>query len=469
MTPNPSQLAYADLKSFDPRKRRIEDAIDKRRRELSRQDFGIYAGLMDACVRHSALIDHLLAHGSTVKPHKMERGVLAALRIGAAGYLRGVPAHAAVSESVDLLPKKHRARGLVNAVMRRLTESVESRELSEAERAGLLSADEAVLAALITPQSAPWHNERLISARYAVFPESREEALKLIGGVPDWLIKRLARTLEQSEIAQVCLACASTPALWLRINPLKRESAEALIERFGESIQPHTELADCLRVDHRAASDVLGEKAFKKGAFTVQDYSAQLPVSRAPIQAGWRCVDLCAAPGGKTCQLAASVGESGSVIAFDVSEKKLARVQENMSRLGLNNIAGAFGDGREVELPGMGEFDCVLVDVPCSNTGVMSRRVELRQRLREADLDQLRELQMALIQNAGDHLRGRGVLIYSTCSILDEENGDLVRAFLEQEGGEQSGWLMLDECLTLPVAGEHEGGYYAILQAPMSE
>jgi len=464
MSQDPRKLAYADLKNFDPRRKRIEDAIDKRRRDLDAQTFGIYAGLMDACVRHSALIDHLIAHGSTIKPSKMERAVLAALRIGAASYLRGTAAHASVSETVDLLPSNHRARGLVNAVMRRVCEGVEARDLTDEERTLLLKGDEQALAKLVTPTAMPWHNERLIEARYALFPPELSQSLALLSGIPEWLLKRLSKTLETSEIALVCLACASTPALWVRVVSGREEQASSILTKCEAQ-----EIEGAYRIPSARAFTLLHSKAFRDGAVTVQDFSAQLPVQRAELEEGWRCVDLCAAPGGKTCQLSEAVGASGSVIAFDVTEKKLKRVQENMMRMGLSNIGGAFGDGTSVELPGMGEFDCVLVDVPCSNTGVMSRRVELRQRLRESDLLQLHDLQLALIKNAADHLRGRGVLIYSTCSIIDEENGALVREFLEGEGGESSGWQMLDECLTLPQPGEHEGGYYAILQAPLSE
>ena len=141
--------------------------------------------------------------------------------------------------------------------------------------------------------------------------------------------------------------------------------------------------------------------------------------------AGEGILDLCAAPGGKTTQLAELAGDAAEIIACDVSEHRLRRVDDSVHRLGLSSVTPALIERDGQGIP-QGPYDAVLVDVPCSNTGVLSRRPEARWRFKEGDLPELVQLQTKLLMTAIDLVRPGGRVVYSTCSIEPEETTQLI-------------------------------------------
>ena len=170
---------------------------------------------------------------------------------------------------------------------------------------------------------------------------------------------------------------------------------------------------------------------YAEGWFTVQDQSAMRVASALDPQPGWRVLDLCAAPGGKTTHLAELMRNQGRIVACDVDDDRLKTVTELCGRLGIGIVETRrlrSGDARPTEEPPPGPFDAVLVDVPCSNTGVLGRRPEVRWRLKPGDFVHLVRLQTKLLLWAGERVRPGGVVVYSTCSIEPEENGGVVRA-----------------------------------------
>jgi 16S rRNA (cytosine967-C5)-methyltransferase len=171
----------------------------------------------------------------------------------------------------------------------------------------------------------------------------------------------------------------------------------------------------------------------EEGWFTVQDESAMRVGTALAPEPGRTVLDLCAAPGGKTTHLAELMRDGGRVVACDVDGERLRNVEALARRLGLTSIETrrvAAGDEGVPE----GPFDAALVDVPCSNTGVLGRRPEARWRLRPGDLDHLVRLQRRLLLAAAGRVRPGGVLVYSTCSIEPEENCGVVQAVLQERG-----------------------------------
>ncbi|MCK6440452.1 MAG: hypothetical protein L6Q71_09680, partial [Planctomycetes bacterium] len=240
MPGSPIKDAYSFLRRFDARKRRLDEAMD----ELRKRDTpGIAIGLLDSAVRHAPLLDLLISHASTVKTNKMERAVLAAMRLGIASYLRGAPAYAAVNEAVELLPANHRARGLVNAVTRRVSEIVSIRPITDDELAGLKRADETAIAELLTPLRMPFGESAIIQGRFALFPPDLKGRLALLAGLPGWLYARLESSLEPDEIAKLCIACAMPPALWLRIVKGRESQAVKALESI-----PHHRDDNAIRI-----------------------------------------------------------------------------------------------------------------------------------------------------------------------------------------------------------------------------
>lgn len=182
-----------------------------------------------------------------------------------------------------------------------------------------------------------------------------------------------------------------------------------------------------------------------------------LAVQAVPCKPGDTVVDLCAAPGTKTTWLAESVRPDGCVFAFDIDEKRLGRISENAHRLNLTEVINLVAKADDLPMA-----DCVLADVPCSNSGVLGRRVEVRGRLEEATFSDLPKLQGELLEQAIRHTKPGGHVVYSTCSIDREENEDVVAASLEAHAGLE----MVDSKLTLPAAGKHDGGFFAVLRVP---
>jgi 16S rRNA (cytosine967-C5)-methyltransferase len=187
---------------------------------------------------------------------------------------------------------------------------------------------------------------------------------------------------------------------------------------------------------------------YGEGAFAVQDHSSMLVASAVGVQPGMRVLDLCAAPGGKTTQLAELMGGKGLVVAVDLPDR-IGLVAESAKRLGLANIECVAGDGATVAFREV--FDGILVDAPCSNTGVLSRRPDVRWRLKESDISGAVAIQRVLLENAARLLKPYGRVVYSTCSLEPEENTV-----------DPAVWRVQKEELTLPT-DRHSGGYQALL------
>jgi len=239
---------------------------------------------------------------------------------------------------------------------------------------------------------------------------------------PDWLIERWRKRYAGPELQSILDADNAILPLTIRPNPLKASGA---IEVEG---------------------DPAADPRFAEGLYTVQDETS---IKVAPLldpKPGERVLDLCAAPGGKTTHLAELLGGKGLVVAVDLPDR-IGLVVESARRLGLANIDCVAGDGATI---GFREpFDAILVDAPCSNTGVLSRRPDVRWRLKEKDITGAVAIQRKLLGNAARLLKPGGRLVYSTCSLEPEENRiDL------------PGFEVVGEELTLPT-DRHSGGYQA--------
>jgi 16S rRNA (cytosine967-C5)-methyltransferase len=197
---------------------------------------------------------------------------------------------------------------------------------------------------------------------------------------------------------------------------------------------------------------------FDEGLFTVQDLASSQVVRVLRPQPDWMILDLCAAPGTKTTQLAEATGGRAKIIATDIDKSRLDKIGQNIARLGLSESI------RTVEyddIEKQGGFDCVLIDAPCSNSGVLARRPEVRHRITENDVKKLAQTQMLLLSKAAGMLKPKGVICYSTCSIQPEEDGLLVRGFIS----ENPRFKIESENLILPSADkfDRDGGYTAVI------
>jgi 16S rRNA (cytosine967-C5)-methyltransferase len=219
---------------------------------------------------------------------------------------------------------------------------------------------------------------------------------------------------------------------------------------------------------------------FDEGWFVVQDPAAAAAVRLIDPQPGWRILDLCAAPGTKTTQLAEATRDAAQIIATDIDAARLEKVQENVTRLNLKSITIIPYEVLETAISNLqsripnrqspislGSFDAVLVDAPCSNTGVLARRVEVRHRITPEAVQRLADTQRELLDKAALLVKPGGRICYSTCSIQRAENQDIVQAFLADHGE----FHLKQEQLSLPGAGpfDRDGAYAAVVARRVRE
>jgi 16S rRNA (cytosine967-C5)-methyltransferase len=251
------------------------------------------------------------------------------------------------------------------------------------------------------------------------------DALGVRTSHPDWLIDRWRKRFPPKELQALLDADNAVLPLSIRPNPLKPTSP--------------------LDVEGDPAAD----PRFTEGLYTVQDETSMKVAPMLDPKPRERILDLCAAPGGKTTHLAELMGGQGHVVAVDLPDR-IGLVAESAKRLGLSNVECVAGDGTTLAF--REPFDAILVDAPCSNTGVLSRRPDVRWRLREKDIAGAVAIQRALLENAARLLKPGGRLVYSTCSLEPEENSP-----------DPSLWRVLKEELTMPTE-RRSGGYQALLE-----
>ncbi len=246
--------------------------------------------------------------------------------------------------------------------------------------------------------------------------------------LPAWLAGRWLTRFGWEECVRLGFWFAGVPPLWLRCNVLRTDRAAFLgaLAEAGVRAEPGSHPQAVRLAEHAAVREL---PSYAEGWFTVQDESAMRVASALGPQPGMRVLDLCAAPGGKTTHLAELMGNQGSILACDVDNHRLRTVSELCGRLGITVVETQRLDPEGAEAP-PGPFDAALVDVPCSNTGVLGRRPEARWRLKPDDLRRLVLLQTRLLRTAAERIRPGGAVVYSTCSIEPEENQQVVRAVL---------------------------------------
>ena len=281
---------------------------------------------------------------------------------------------------------------------------------------------------------------------------------------PDWLLKRLQKAYPQQWEA-IVEANNQRPPMWLRVNRNHHSRDEwlTLLEEAGMSANIHPEYPDAVRLAAPAPVHVL--PGFEEGWVTVQDASAQGCMNWLMPQNGERILDLCAAPGGKTTHIL-EVAPLASVMAVDVDAQRLSRVYDNLKRLGMKADVKQ-GDGRTpAQWCGEEQFDRILLDAPCSATGVIRRHPDIKWLRRDRDIKELAQLQSEILDAIWPHLKTGGTLVYATCSVLPEENSQQIAAFLKRTPNARlqlTGTPEQPGKQNLPGAKEGDGFFYAKL------
>lgn len=344
------------------------------RRQLSSQDRGLLQAILLGVLRNRRLLDHWIGK---LRNGKLDPDTRDILRVGLCQlFILGLPEHAAVHETVEV--GKANVRGLINAVLRR----------SITQKEGLLAA-----VSELSPPVALSH--------------------------PDWMFSRWKSQFGKADTIALMTWNNQPAETFARVNPLRGETPEI----DGTPVEG---APGFFRMNGPLPTALLAA-----GQVYIQDPATRHSVELLDPKPGESILDACAAPGGKAFLIASKLGSAETLTCTDSNEKRLPRLQENLQRLGCGTAPISVHDWTQpAPEEWHGKFDAILLDVPCSNTGVIRRRVDVRWRLQPDHLKALVVTQRAILENALPCLKAGGRLIYSTCSIDADENEKQIESFL---------------------------------------
>ena len=375
------------------------DAILKKRLAaagLDGRDGALATRLCFGVLQNQLLLDFYLSHFSSRPLKCMEGRVVQALRLGAyqMTFLDKIPHSAAVNSVVELTRKyckNPRAAGMVNGILRNLERSLE---------------------------------------RLPTIPqEDPVSYLSILYSHPEWLVKEFLTILGGGETAKLLSENNSPAPITAMVNTSKTtaEALTAALEGEGVTVRPHPWLSECLILSKTGSLERLS--AFQKGLFYIQDPASKLAALVLDPKPGMRVLDCCAAPGGKSFAAAIRMEGRGEVVSCDLHPRKKKLIQAGADRLGLSNITPMTADGKVFRPAWENAFDRVLADVPCSGLGVIRKKPDIRYKNPDS-LAGLPEVQRAILNTAARYVKPKGLLVYSTCTLLERENEEVVRDFL---------------------------------------
>jgi 16S rRNA (cytosine967-C5)-methyltransferase len=400
----------------------LDEELGKAGGALSPPDRGLVQELVFGIVRWKATLDWLIAKKTQGRTQRATLQILLRLGLYQMFWLDRIPDHAAVHETVEIAKAMGMGpqAGFLNAVLRGCLR----------ERPAL----EKELEDLKTTSPHLGHSH------------------------PQWLCARWEKRWGNEKLRALLEWNNTPPPTFARVNTLKTTPEKLAAQFESEGVlftpRPFAWVPGDLVMEFRSHPPLGTLPSFQQGLFYVQDPSTLLAVRELNPQPGEKVLDLCAAPGGKTSFMAQLMENDGTVVAQDADVHRRTLIQENCQRLGVAcvTLAGPMDSA--------GHFDRVLVDAPCSNTGVMRRRVELRWRIQPAEITRLHKLQQELLAHAASQLKPGGTLIYSTCSLEPEENEQVVREFL----AERRDFQLERERQLLPFVDRVDGAYVAMMR-----
>ncbi len=401
-------------------------ARDPGANELSGVDRRLAQELIYGVVRWQATLDWLIARKTGARTQKRTLQVLLQLGLYQLFWLERIPDHAAVHEMVQL-----------------------ARTLGFGPQAGFVNA---ILRGYIRERA----------ATDALLTSLRSDKPALGYSHPSWLVARWEARWGRETTAQLLQWNNCPPETYARVNTLKTTASELqeTWQREGIDAEPVNLdwLPQGLAFRLRSHPGLAEIESFQQGLFYIQDPSTLLAGVHLDSQPGDSVLDLCAAPGGKTTFIAQQMKDQGRIVAIDIDPSRVEMIRENCARLGIQCVHPVL-QSPAADLADTEQFDRVLVDAPCSNTGVMKRRIDLRWRIREEEIARLREAQARLLPQAARRTKPGGVLIYSTCSLEVEENQQVVTEFLEA----QAEFTLEKEVELWPFQTGVDGAYVAKL------
>ena len=398
--------------------RLLENEPDANR--LKPVDRALCQELVYGLVRWQTTLDWLVARKTSHRPPVAPLRLLLHLGLYQLFWLQRIPDHAAVHETVELCKRLgfRYQSGFLNAVLRGY---IRDRDATVSQLENLRKTD---------PATGYSH--------------------------PAWLVEKWNARWGEATTVQLLQWNNTPPSVYARLNQIKADPAALAAAWKLEQVTSTERTWDWTGgntvLELNSHPPLMQCESFRQGFFYAQDPSTLLAVTELNPQPGENILDLCAAPGGKTSFIAQLMQNRGVISAWDNQPERLELVRVNCARLGVICVEYS-GTDRE------GWFDRILVDAPCSNTGVLRRRVDLRWRIKPDEIDRLRQTQSELLEQAAPRLKAGGTLVYSTCSLESEENEEVIRRFLD---GHAEFKLKKDRQLT-PFTDGVDGAYVAAM------
>lgn len=366
--------------------------------DLDARDRGFITEIVYGSLKYRGRLDYILNQFSRTQIVKMDRWTRNILRISLYQmlFLDKVPVSAAVNEAVHLAKQygHHGSDKFVNGVLRNIERK----------------------------------NEQI------VYPNKGKQPVQYFAvwhSFPQWIIEKLMKQFGRKDTEAICAYFNEAAPLWIRTNTLKisRDQLQQRLAAEGihSEVSQHTEEGLLITSGVQLHSLEL----FQQGYFIVQDESSMLVALAAQPERGQKVLDACSAPGGKTTHLAQLMKNSGEIYACDIHTHRLELVSENCRRLGIENVTICHQDGLTISQRWQEAFDIVLVDAPCTGLGVLGRRPDARWTKHASDIKNLSHIQEMMLEQASRTLRPGGTLVYSTCTITQEENQHIIDTFLE--------------------------------------
>lgn len=366
--------------------------------ELTERDRAFVTELVYGAVKWKLTLDRMISACSSIRLEKLSPWIRNILRLGAyqLQYLTRVPPSAAVNESVKLARRYgHKASsGFVNAVLRNI--------------AGGGGKD-------VIPDKAV-DPVGYLSVRYSY---------------PKWIAGKFAELFGEKFTESLLEAGNQVPVLTVRANMLKITADELIRELKTEGVDALPGKYVRGSVVIKGPVSVSGLEAFRKGLFQVQDEGSMLPALVLAPQPGEKVLDACSAPGGKATHMAQLMNNNGLITAMDIHEHKLKLIKDASDRLGTGIIHTELHDASLPVPQHEGMYDRVLLDAPCSGLGIIRRKPDIKWARENRDIESITALQRRLINSVSKALKPGGVLVYSTCTLLPEENRCIIREFLD--------------------------------------
>jgi len=370
-----------------------------RKHKLQPGDKALVTQIVYGTIQRLNTIDFFLDRFVNKGVHKLETWVKNLLRLSfyQLYYLERIPPHAVVDEAVRIAKSRGHSgvAGMVNAVLRNV--------LRQEGR-------------LVIPEEIP-----------------TTEQIALRHSHPRWLVERWAEQYGLRVAEQICGANNGTPHTSVRVNTLSLSRDELIgqMRQNGLRVMPSPLAPSGVIVE--GGGNMADTRWYREGMLTIQDESSMLVAEIADPKPGMRVLDCCAAPGGKTTHLAEKMHDRGEVWAGDLHPHKVRLIAEQARRLHLHSVRALASDARE--LPGKFEaesFDCIVLDAPCTGFGVIRRKPDLKWFKDERDVAALSSLQYDILRKIQSLLKPGGTLVYSTCTIGEEENGNIIKKFLRE-------------------------------------